>query len=81
MGISIFRLSRSERDFSADYADFTDFLYHFNILGRLLLQGGFPLPGTTRYGGGTAPPPTQPPMIEMIRFFLCNLRIGFALSR
>jgi hypothetical protein len=26
--------------------------------GKLLLQGGFPLPGTTRYGSGTAPLPT-----------------------
>ncbi|MGC1377359.1 MAG: hypothetical protein WA821_14100, partial [Anaerolineales bacterium] len=51
--------------------------YHLNILGTLLLSGGFdtcPPEGTPGqvwravpgYGGGTSPPPTQPPVIEKI---------------
>jgi hypothetical protein len=44
-------------------------LYHLNISGKLLLQGGFDTCTAfgAVYGGGTASPPTQPPIIEMIR--------------
>jgi len=52
-------------------------VYHFNILGKLLLKvvSTPALPKGRRdrcafgavYGGGIAPPPTQPPIIEMIQ--------------